>query len=216
MAELCECKHPKNYHNEVGCGGVVELRTSAIVNHAACKCKSYRPPAEPDATERARATMILNPVGGERKMSERYEILDAIMANPDPMIRQRLEMAYDAGRVSVLHEKKIFVDDQDFNCAVTFHTAFTNRDNATLAARIEELEQENAKLLDEVTARRFTDECTDKLLDEREAAAAICSQVYECSDNSTENTTIKTNLNRCDPWTDVEGIATKALNGEED
>lgn len=169
MAELCECKHPKNYHNEVGCGGVVELRTSAIVNHAACKCKSYRPPAEPDATERARATMILNPVGGERKMSERYEILDAIMANPDPMIRQRLEMAYDAGRVSVLHEKKIFVDDQDFNCAVTFQTAFTNRDNATLAARIAELEQENAKLLDEVTERRFTDECTDKLLDEREA-----------------------------------------------
>lgn len=51
MAELCECKHPKNYHNEVGCGGVVELRTSAIVNHAACKCKSYRPPAEPDATD---------------------------------------------------------------------------------------------------------------------------------------------------------------------
>lgn len=49
-----------------------------------------------------------------------------------------------------------------------------------------------------------------------DAAAAICSQVYECSDNSTENTTIKTNLNRCDPWTDVDGIATKALNGEED
>lgn len=57
-----------------------------------------------------------------------------------------------------------------------------------------------------------------------DAAAAICSQVYElndgrvggCSDNGTESTTIKTNLNRCDPWTDVEGIATKALNGEED
>lgn len=102
-------------------------------------------------------------------MSERYKILDAIMANPDPMIRQRLEMAYDAGRVSVLHEKKIFVDDQDFNCAVTFQTAFTNRDNATLTARIAGLEQENAKLLDEVTARRFTDERTDKLLDELEA-----------------------------------------------
>lgn len=102
-------------------------------------------------------------------MSERYKILDAIMANPDPMIRQRLEMAYDAGRVSVLHEKKIFVDDQDFNCAVTFQTAFTNRDNATLTARVAELEQENAKLLDEVTERRFTDECTDKLLDELEA-----------------------------------------------
>ena len=129
-------------------------------------------------------------------MSERYKILDAIMANPDPMIRQRLEMAYDAGRVSVLHEKNVFADDKDFDCAVTFHTAFTNRDNATLTDRIAELEQENAKLLDEVTA--------------------ICSQVYECSDNSTENTTIKTNLNRCDPWTDVEGIATKALNGEED
>lgn len=91
-------------------------------------------------------------------MSERYKILDAIMANPDPMIRQRLEMAYDAGRVSVLHEKNVFADDKDFNCAVTFQTAFTNRDNATLTARVAELEQENAKLLDEVTARRFTDD----------------------------------------------------------
>lgn len=102
-------------------------------------------------------------------MSERYKILDSIMANPDPMIRQRLEMAYDAGRVSVLHEKKVFADDKDFDCAVTFHTAFTNRDIATLTARVAELEQENAKLLDEVKARRFTDERTDKLLDELEA-----------------------------------------------
>lgn len=38
-----------------------------------------------------------------------------------------------------------------------------------LTARIDELEQENAKLLDEVEARRFTDERTDKLLDELEA-----------------------------------------------
>lgn len=37
-----------------------------------------------------------------------------------------------------------------------------------LTTRIAELEQENAKLLDEVTARRFTDERTDKLLDELE------------------------------------------------
>ena len=102
-------------------------------------------------------------------MSERYKILDSIMVNPDPMIRQRLEMAYDAGRVSVLHEKKVFADDKDFDCAVTFHTAFTNRDIATLTARVAELEQENAKLLDEVEARRFTDERTDKLLDELEA-----------------------------------------------
>lgn len=42
-------------------------------------------------------------------------------------------------------------------------------EHATLTARVAELEQENAKLLDEVTERRFTDECTDKLLDEREA-----------------------------------------------
>lgn len=49
MTKLCECNHPKNFHNEVGCGGVVELRTTAIVKHAACDCKSYRPspPAEP-------------------------------------------------------------------------------------------------------------------------------------------------------------------------
>lgn len=40
---------------------------------------------------------------------------------------------------------------------------------ATLTARVEELEQENAKLLDEVEVRRFTDERTDKLLDELEA-----------------------------------------------
>lgn len=102
-------------------------------------------------------------------MSERYKILDAIMANAEPMIRQRLEMSYDAGRVSVLHEKNVFADDKDFDCAVTFHTAFTNRDIDTLTARVAELEQENAKLLDEVTARRFTDERTDKLLDELEA-----------------------------------------------
>ena len=42
-------------------------------------------------------------------------------------------------------------------------------EHATLTARVAELEQENAKLLDEVTERRFTDECTDKLLDELEA-----------------------------------------------
>lgn len=34
---------------------------------------------------------------------------------------------------------------------------------------IQKLQQENAKLLDEVEARRFTDERTDKLLDELEA-----------------------------------------------
>lgn len=79
-------------------------------------------------------------------MSERYKILDSIMANPDPMIRQRLEMAYDAGRVSVLHEKNVFADDKDFDCAVTFHTAFTNRDIAILTARVEELEAENKRL----------------------------------------------------------------------
>lgn len=45
----------------------------------------------------------------------------------------------------------------------------TQNNHATLTARIAELEQENAKLLDEVTARRFTDERTDKLLDELEA-----------------------------------------------
>lgn len=39
----------------------------------------------------------------------------------------------------------------------------------TLTARVAELEQDNAKLLDEVTARRFTDARTDKLLDELEA-----------------------------------------------
>jgi hypothetical protein len=71
----------------------------------------------------------------------------------------------------VLHEKNVFADDKDFDCAVTFHTAFTNRDIATLTARVAELEQENAKLLDEVKARRFTDERTDKLLDELEAEA---------------------------------------------
>ncbi len=79
-------------------------------------------------------------------MSERYEILDAIMANPDPMIRQRLEMAYDAGRVSALHEKNVFADDQDFNCAVTFQTAFANREITTLTARVDELEAENKRL----------------------------------------------------------------------
>lgn len=42
-------------------------------------------------------------------------------------------------------------------------------EHATLTARVAELEQENAKLLDEVEARRFTDERTDKLLDELEA-----------------------------------------------
>ena len=57
----------------------------------------------------------------------------------------------------------------------------TQNNHATLTARIAELEQENAKLLDEVTARRFTDERTDKLLDERQAwgempPCAICEK----------------------------------------
>lgn len=90
MAELCECKHPKNYHNEVGCGGVVELRTSAIVNHAACKCKSYRPPAEPDATERARAFFVKQ---GKWDLAERFdgwqccELMTAFLESERPRIK---------------------------------------------------------------------------------------------------------------------------------
>lgn len=46
MAEMCECKHPKNYHNVAGCGGVVEYRTSAVINHKPCDCPGFAPPAE--------------------------------------------------------------------------------------------------------------------------------------------------------------------------
>lgn len=57
---------------------------------------------------------------------------------------------------------------------------------ATLTARVAELEQENAKLLDEVEARRFTDERTDKLLDELEAEVARLQATLDGDPNQTE------------------------------
>lgn len=68
------------------------------------------------------------------------------------ILQWRIEERHSPGTVQVLDAGEWYVADLK-----------------ALTARVEELEQENAKLLDEVTARRFTDERTDKLLDELEA-----------------------------------------------
>jgi hypothetical protein len=69
---------------------------------------------------------------------DRYAILDQIMPNADRMTRQRLEMAYDSGRISVLGKDNLY-DKDDFNFAVRMQTAFQNGEIVTLRRKLEAL-----------------------------------------------------------------------------
>lgn len=109
MTKLCECNHPKSFHNGVGCGGVVELRTTAIVKHAACECKSYRlsPPAEPKCEE-PRGFMSFHcsrgvigcrhdrPPTTEPAQNEgTYSLQDLYEMNNDPLTPEKLDEIRD-------------------------------------------------------------------------------------------------------------------------
>lgn len=57
----------------------------------------------------------------EKTMEERYAVLETICPNTQPWVRQRLEMAFDAGVVRGLRNH-----GDDFNFAVRMQTAFQN------------------------------------------------------------------------------------------
>lgn len=91
MTKLCECNHPKNFHNEVGCGGVVELRTTAIVKHAACDCKSYRPspPAEPKCEQLVAKGGTMNIEQIKERITEIRKLSNEILAGKESQEKNR-------------------------------------------------------------------------------------------------------------------------------
>lgn len=75
--------------------------------------------------------------GGAEK--PRYAILDTIMPSAPPIVRQRLEMAFDAGIVEAMGKRPVFESAEAFNDAVHMQGVFQRAETARLAAENEAL-----------------------------------------------------------------------------
>lgn len=79
----------------------------------------------------------------EAREDRRYAALDTIMPNADPMVRQRLEMAFDAGVAATWAVRPAFESGEAFNDSVRMQTAFYRRE-------IEELKEKLAEYANEL------------------------------------------------------------------